>query len=81
MPSSWRTLLLLLSRTPDEVRNDGGIAHLWGTAGGPSVEIREIDYAEVLREKRGLQRRARSDHRRRGRTERRCSSMTTASTR
>src|SRR5688572_9344471 len=52
--SSWRTLLLLLSRTPDEVRNDGGIAHLWATAGGPSVEIREIDYAEVLREKRGL---------------------------
>ena len=51
---SWRTLLLLLSRSPDEVRNDGGIAHLWGTAGGPSVEIREIDYAEVLREKRGL---------------------------
>lgn len=51
---SWRTLLLLLSRPPDEVRNDGGIAHLWATAGGPSVEIREIDYAEVLREKRGL---------------------------
>ncbi len=51
---SWRTLLLLLSRPPDEVRSDGGIAHLWATAGGPSVEIREIDYAEVLREKRGL---------------------------
>ncbi len=51
---SWRTLLLLLSRPPDEVRNDGGIAHLWATAGGPSVEIREIDYAEVLREKRGV---------------------------
>ena len=51
---SWRTLLLLLSRPPDEVRNDGGIAHLWATAGGPSVEIREVDYAEVLREKRGL---------------------------
>ena len=50
---SWRTLLLLLSRAPEEVRADGGIAHLWATAGGPSVEIREIDYAEVLREKRG----------------------------
>lgn len=50
---SWRTLLLLLSRPPEEVRADGGIAHLWATAGGPSVEIREIDYAEVLREKRG----------------------------
>lgn len=50
---SWRTLLLLLSRAPDDVRSDGGIAHLWTTAGGPSVEIREVDYAEVLREKRG----------------------------
>ena len=50
---SWRTLLLLLSRTPEEVRADGGIAHLWATAGGPSVEIREVDYAEVLREKKG----------------------------
>jgi hypothetical protein len=50
---SWRTLLLLLARSPDDVRSDGGIAHLWATAGGPSVEIREVDYAEVLREKHG----------------------------
>lgn len=50
---SWRTLLLLLSRSPEEVRADGGIAHLWSTAGGPSVEIHEVDYAEVLREKKG----------------------------
>jgi hypothetical protein len=50
---SWRTLLTLLARSPEEVRADGGIAHLWSTAGGPSVEIREIDYAEVLREKQG----------------------------
>ncbi|HJR61312.1 MAG TPA: HEAT repeat domain-containing protein, partial [Vicinamibacterales bacterium] len=50
---SWRTLLLLLARAPEEVRTDGGIAQLWATAGGPSVDIREIDYAEVLREKRG----------------------------
>lgn len=51
--SSWRTLLLLLARAPEEVRGDGGIARLWSTAGGPSVEIVEIDYAEVLREKEG----------------------------
>jgi hypothetical protein len=51
---SWRTLLLLLARAPDEVRADGGIKHLWGTAGGPSIEIEEIDYAEVLREKQGV---------------------------
>jgi hypothetical protein len=50
---SWRTLLLLLARGPEEVRADGGIAHLWATAGGPSLEIREVNYAEVLRERRG----------------------------
>jgi hypothetical protein len=50
---SWRTLLLLLARLPEDVRADGGIAQLWSTAGGPSVEIQEIDYAEVLREKHG----------------------------
>ena len=37
----------------DEVRADGGIGSLWATAGGPSLEIVEIDYAEVLREKQG----------------------------
>ena len=51
---SWRTLLLLLARPPEDVRADGGIAHLWATAGGPGIEIREIDYAEVLREHQGL---------------------------
>ncbi len=51
--ASWRTLLTLLARSPEDVRADGGIAHLWGTAGGPSLEIQEIDYAEVLREKQG----------------------------
>jgi HEAT repeat protein len=50
---SWRTLLLLLARAPEEVRADGGIKSLWATAGGPSLEIVEIDYAEVLREKQG----------------------------
>lgn len=50
---SWRTLLLLLARPPEEVRADGGIAKLWATAGGPSLDLVEIDYAEVLREKEG----------------------------
>jgi HEAT repeats len=51
---SWRTLLLLLARAPEEVRADGGIAKLWATAGGPSLEVTEVDYIEVLREKQGL---------------------------
>lgn len=53
--NSWRTLLLLLSRSPEDVRADGGIAHLWAKTGGPSIELREIDYAEVLREKEGAE--------------------------
>ncbi len=51
---SWRALLLLLARPPEEVRADGGVAHLWAAAGAPGLEIVEIDYAEVLREKQGL---------------------------
>ena len=51
---SWRALLLLLTRPPEDVRADGGIAHLWTTAGGPSIDLREVDYAEVLRERQGL---------------------------
>jgi HEAT repeat protein len=50
---SWRTILRLLGRPAEDVRHDGGIAGLWATAGGPSLEIVEIDYAEVLREKQG----------------------------
>jgi HEAT repeat protein len=50
---SWRTLLRLLARPAEEVRADGGIAALWATAGGPSLEIVQIDYADVLRERRG----------------------------
>jgi len=51
---SWRALLLLLARAPEDVRADGGLGRLWATAGGPSLEITEIDYSEVLREKQGL---------------------------
>jgi HEAT repeat protein len=50
---SWRVLLRLLGRPVEDVRADGGIAALWATAGGPSLELREIDYAEVLRERQG----------------------------
>src|SRR5262245_14126258 len=51
--NSWHTLLRLLGRPPEDVRADGGIGALWSTAGGPSLDVVEIDYAEVLREKPG----------------------------
>ena len=50
---AWRTFLLLIGRTPESVRSDGGIARVWTTMAGRHVELREIDYAEVLRERAG----------------------------
>ena len=41
---AWRTFLLLLGRTPESVRADGGIARVWTTLAGRHVELREIDY-------------------------------------
>src|SRR6185503_13284615 len=51
--ADWRTLLLLLSRTAEELMADGGIAKLWMSSGQSHFDIREIDYAEVLRERGG----------------------------
>ncbi len=48
----WRAFLLLLARPADSVRADGGISRVWTTMADRHVELREIDYAEVLRERR-----------------------------
>jgi hypothetical protein len=50
---AWRAFLLLLGRSPESVRSDGGIARVWTTMAGRHVDLREIDYAEVLRERSG----------------------------
>ncbi|MQA29050.1 MAG: hypothetical protein GEU82_04315 [Luteitalea sp.] len=47
---SWRGFLLLIGRGTEDIRTEGGIARLWTTMAGRHVELREIDYAEVLRE-------------------------------
>lgn len=49
----WHVMLPLLARVPEELRADGGIGKHWSQAGRPHFEIREIDYAEVLRERAG----------------------------
>ncbi|HXD16042.1 MAG TPA: HEAT repeat domain-containing protein [Vicinamibacterales bacterium] len=51
--TDWRTLLLLLSRTTEELMADGGISKAWAESGRAHFDIREIDYAEVLRERSG----------------------------
>jgi HEAT repeats len=49
----WRALLLLLARAPEDLLADGGIGSAWAGSGRSHFEIREIDYAEVLRERAG----------------------------
>jgi len=49
----WHALLLLLGRSVDELSEAGGIAKAWAATGRNHVEIIEIDYAEVLRERSG----------------------------
>ncbi len=47
----WHALLLLLARPAEELMADGGIGRAWTAGGHAHFEIREIDYAEVLRER------------------------------
>jgi HEAT repeat protein len=49
----WHRFLSLVARPPEDVRSEGGIARAWATAGAQHIEIREIDYAELLRERPG----------------------------
>jgi hypothetical protein len=52
-PVGWHTFLTLLSRDPQDIRAEGGIQRAWMTAGGGPIELRQIDYTEVLRERTG----------------------------
>ena len=49
--ASWRQFLLLVERSPEELRAEGGIGAAWAALGHTHLEIREIDYAEALRER------------------------------
>jgi HEAT repeat protein len=51
----WHTLLLILARTPEDLLQDGGVSKAWTATGRSHLEVREIDYAEVLRERAGGQ--------------------------
>ena len=52
-PGAWHAFLSLLAKSPEDVRADGGIGRAWMAAGGGPIEIRQIDYTEVLRERAG----------------------------
>jgi hypothetical protein len=49
----WHALLLLFTRQPEDLIADGGISKVWTATGRGHFDIREIDYAEVLRERAG----------------------------
>jgi hypothetical protein len=50
-PAAWHAFLLLITQSPADVRGEGGITRAWAAAGGGPIEIRQIDYGEVLRER------------------------------
>ncbi len=50
---AWRQFVLLLSRSPESLRGEGGIGRAWTGLAGRHVELHEIDYAEVLKERAG----------------------------
>ncbi|MBI4476133.1 MAG: hypothetical protein HY654_03110, partial [Acidobacteria bacterium] len=47
----WRVFLALLARSPEDLATDGGFARVWTTSGGQLIELKEIDYAELLKER------------------------------
>jgi hypothetical protein len=49
---TWRAFLLLLARQADETREAGGLAQVWAATRHAGLELRAIDYAEVLRGRR-----------------------------
>ena len=54
-PDGWLPFLNILGKSFDEVRAAGGIGRLWGATGQRHLELQEIDYADILRERAGDQ--------------------------
>jgi HEAT repeats len=54
-PDGWLPFLHILSKPFDEVRAGGGIGRLWAATGQRHLELQEIDYADILRERAGDQ--------------------------
>jgi len=51
--ADWHALLHLVARTREDLLAAGGIAKAWAETGRTLIRVREIDYAEVLRERGG----------------------------
>jgi hypothetical protein len=46
---TWRRFLALLALPPDQARLRGGLGSLWASEGETRIELRILDYAELLR--------------------------------
>lgn len=49
----WHTFLALLARSLEDARAAGGLVKSWEATGNKAIALKEIDYAEVLRERTG----------------------------
>jgi hypothetical protein len=47
----WLKFVRLLATPIEDLQRQGGIARVWATTGGRPIEIREVDYGAVLRER------------------------------
>jgi len=52
-PDGWLPFLNILGKSVDDVRASGGIGRLWAATGQRHLELQEIDYADILRERQG----------------------------
>jgi len=50
---AWHAFLTLLAKSPEDARAIGGVAKAWEQTGNKAIALKEIDYAEVLRERAG----------------------------
>lgn len=50
-PEGWLPFLQLLATPIDEMRAAGGVSRLWAATGQRHLEIQEIDYADILRDR------------------------------
>jgi HEAT repeat protein len=47
----WLPFFVMLARPTEEIRDGGGVARVWSLAGKSAIELQEIDYSAVLRER------------------------------
>ncbi|MBI3265280.1 MAG: HEAT repeat domain-containing protein [Acidobacteria bacterium] len=48
---NWRLFLSVLARAADDLAAHGGFGRVWTTSGGQLIELKEIDYSELLKER------------------------------